>query len=160
MVPQFLFDISDIDLNQSVYDLPAIEEMNPHRGDMRMLDGIIWTSDPQEPPLLAVAYKDVGQDEFWVAGHIPGRPLFPGVLMIEAAAQLASAMRAIRHPGSGFMGFTGADDIKFRGQVVPGNRLILIAKELKLQKRRAICQVQGLVDGTMVFEAKITGMSI
>ena len=155
MVPSLLFDISHLDLDQVQLDTAAVEATNPHRGHMRMLDGVIWM-----PPEMdrGVAYKDIGADEFWVAGHIPGRPLFPGVLMIEAGAQLASLIFVKRMPGMKFLGFSGVDDVKFRGQVVPGDRLLILGKQLELRPRRSICAVQGLVRGNMVFEAVITGM--
>jgi 3-hydroxyacyl-[acyl-carrier-protein] dehydratase len=93
-----------------------------------------------------------------VAGHIPGRPLFPGVLMVEAAAQLASFVFLHRMPHVKFLGFSGLNDVKFRGQVVPGDRLILLDKGVEFRPRRIICEAQGLVNGTTVFEATIIGM--
>jgi len=151
-----LFDLSPIDLNQVQYDTAALEAVNPHRGHMRLLDGVIWASPSRTQ---AVAYKDITADQFWVPGHIPGRPLLPGVLMIEAAAQLASfiTLSQLGEPDT-FMGFVGVDDVKFRGQVVPGDRLLLVAEQVEHRRRRSICQAQGWVDQTLVFEGRITGM--
>ena len=157
MAPSLLFDLSEIDLDTVQFDVDAIEQVNPHRGDMRMLDGIYYMVDDYSG---AVAYKDAREDEFWVPGHIPGRPLLPGVLMIEAAAQLASFVTAKRLGDVEFIGFIGTDEVKFRGQVVPGDRLILMVKEMKFSRRRFVCAGQGLVNGSLVFEGKITGMSI
>lgn len=151
-----LFDLSDIDMNQVMYDVSEIEKTNPHRGDMRLLDGVIWADDEF---LKVVAYKDVRQDEFWVPGHIPGRPLYPGVLMIESAAQLSSFMM-IRLFGAEFVGFVGVDSVKFRRQVVPGDRLILVGEAISKRKRRCISKMQGWVGEEMAFEAEITGMPI
>lgn len=155
MVPALLFDISRIDMNQLAFDAAAIEKINPHRGDMRMIDGVIWSTPTFDQ---AVAYKDIRQNEFWAAGHIPGRPIFPGVLQIEAGAQLASFMFLQRLKGVKFMGFAGVEDVKFRGMVKPGDRLLIIGIEIELRPRRSICAVQGLVNGTLVFEARIIGM--
>lgn len=157
MAPQLLFDISDIDLSQTVLGVDDIERVNPHRGAMRMIDGITWISEDKN---RAIAFKDVRADEFWVPGHIPGRPLFPGVLMLEAAAQLASYLTVIRMPGLKFMGFVGLDHVKFRGQVVPGDRLYIIGEGVECRARRSICNAQGLVRGSLTFEATITGMPI
>jgi 3-hydroxyacyl-[acyl-carrier-protein] dehydratase len=157
MVSSLLFDIDHINLNQMMVDVNGIERLNPHRGFMRQLDGVIW-HDPGMT--VAVAFKDVRDDEFWVPGHIPGRPILPGVLMIEAGAQLASFMTMHRTEGLKFIGFVGCDNVKFRKQVEPGDRLILLGKGIKFHPRRCTCDVQGLVRGSLVFEARITGMSI
>ena len=157
MVPPLLFDISQIDLGAVCVDAAQIEQLNPHRGDMRMLDGVTWISDDG---LEAMAFKDLRDDEFWVPGHIPERPILPGVMMIEAGAQLASFMTLRRTKGLKFIGFIGCDNAKFRGQVVPGDRLIILGKGIKFKPRRCICDVQGLVRGSLVFEAKITGMAM
>jgi len=84
-------DLSDIDLNHVIADRQAIYRVLPHKYEFEQLDAIVWV-DPVN--YIGVARRDVRQDEFWVRGHIPGRPLLPGVLMIETAAQLASYMAA------------------------------------------------------------------
>lgn len=155
MAPQFLFDLSRIDLNKVVQGVDHIEQINPQRDVMRMLDGIHYISDDNNE---ALAFKDVRADEFWVPGHIPGRPLFPGVLMVEAAAQLASYLTILRLPHVAFMGFVGLDDVKFRGQVVPGDRMLFLGVGVECRARRCICKTQGVVRGNLVFEATITGM--
>lgn len=157
MAPTLLFDLDHVDMDQVALDAEQIEQLNPHRGAMRMLDSIIWIEDAT---LRAVAYRDIRDDEFWVAGHIPGRPIFPGVLMIEAGAQLASLVTMRQFTDVEFLGFIGCDQVKFRGQVVPGDRLIMIGEGIQLKRRRSICAVQGLVNGNLVFEGRITGMPI
>src|SRR5260370_41120418 len=83
---------------------------------------------------IIVGYKDVRSDEFWVRGHFPGYPLLPGVLMCEAAAQLCSYYSATHGLSQGdFIGFGGLENIRFRGQVRPGDRLGLIVKATKHQ---------------------------
>ncbi len=154
MAPSLLFDISRIDLTQDLFGVKEIEKVNPHRGAMRLIDGIIYASDDL---VHTLAYRDVKPDEFWVPGHIPGRPIFPGVLMVEAGAQLASFV-CLTQLKTRFMGFAGVEDVKFRGQVVPGNRLHILCEQTELRPRRCKCSVQGLVDGALVFEAKIIGM--
>lgn len=157
MVPSLLIDLSDIDLEKIAYGPEEIERVNPHRGCMRMLDGIVYHD---EGFTEAVAYRDIKDDEFWVDGHIPGRPLFPGVLMLEAAAQLASYLSLNRMKENTFMGFIGCETVKFRGQVVPGDRLYILGKEVEFRRRRWTCSGQGIVRGTMVFEATIVGMAM
>jgi 3-hydroxyacyl-[acyl-carrier-protein] dehydratase len=154
MPPQFLFDLSSIDLNQVAYGPEEIRKVNPHRGEMEMLQGVIWANTDNGEIL---GYKDIGADEFWVSGHIPGRPIFPGVLMIETAAQLASfyTKKFIQWPG--FIGFGAADNCRFRGQVVPGQRMLFLCKKIWDRHRRIMCHTQGLVDGQLVFEGDIIG---
>lgn len=157
MAPPLLFDISDIDLDHVQYDVAQIEQRNPHRGVMRMLDGVNYVSSDL---MLSVAYKLVRNDEFWVAGHIPMRPLLPGVLLIESAAQLASFTTLLKYPDVKFIGFVGLDAVKFRGQVEPGHRVTILAKAVEFRPRRSICQVQCIVNGAIVMEGRITGMPI
>lgn len=157
MAPPLLIDLSNLDLSRTVVDVEMIEKTNPQRGHMRHLDGILWMSPDFS---AAVGFKDVRADEFWVPGHIPGRPLLPGVLMIEAAAQLSGFMMSQRIEKAGFLGFTGADEVKFRGQVQPGDRLLLLGREVSFKPRRFIAGVQGVVNGSLVFECKVSGMPI
>ena len=155
MAPPLLIDLASVDLQDIQFPVADIEAINPHRGAMRLLDGINWASGDLTE---LVAFKDVRDDEFWVPGHVPGRPIFPGVLMIEAAAQLASFSCLKRMPEQTFMGFAGVDGVKFRGQVLPGHRLMILLKQTEFRRRRCVCQTQGLVEGSLVFEATITGM--
>ena len=157
MAPVLLFDLSGIDLDQVQYDTAAVERIIPHRGDMRLLDGVIHVNEDWSE---AVGVKEVRDDEFWVAGHVPGRPLMPGVVMLETAAQLASFVTINRIGKQGFLGFTGADAVRFRGQIVPGDDMILLTKELKFSPRRFVCAVQALVNGSIVFEGQVKGMTI
>ena len=154
MPPQFLFDLSKIDLNHVLHGPDEIRQMNPHRGNMEMLQGIIW-ADTEQGAILG--YKDVGADEFWVAGHIPGRPLFPGVLMIETAAQLASFYTKKYLGWTGFVGFGAVEDCRFRAQVVPGQRMLFMAKLIWERHRRICCNTQGIVDGQLAYEGTIIG---
>jgi 3-hydroxyacyl-[acyl-carrier-protein] dehydratase len=109
---------------------------------------------------IFAGYHDLTVDAWWVRGHIPGRPLFPGVLMIEVAAQLASVMTHSFLPGDRFIGFGGVSEVKFRGAIEPPARFLVIGKAIELRSRRTVCQAQGFVNGTMVFEAAITGMTV
>jgi 3-hydroxyacyl-[acyl-carrier-protein] dehydratase len=154
MPPQLLFDISSIDLTQVVFDQQAIREVNPQRGAMEHLNAIVHMDIAQQN---IIGYKDVRTDEFWVEGHIPGRPILPGVVMIEAAAQLASFFTRHVVGWKGFIGFGGLEDVKFRATVAPGCRMYVLGKKVWERHRRLCCATQGLVDGNLVFEAKVIG---
>jgi len=156
---QTLFDISDIDLSQVAISPQKVGQLNPQCGPMRHLDHVIWKNDDAT---CGLGVKQVRDDEFWVPVHIPGRPLMPGVLMIEAAAQLCSILQQFR-PGndnSRFLGFTRCDNVVFRGKVVPGDTFYLLAKELKSSRRRFVSATQGIVNDQLVLEATITGMAL
>src|SRR5438105_2125277 len=126
MPPQLLIDISAFDLDGVVYDQEAIRQCNPQRGAMEMLNAISYAA-PERGQLAG--YKDIRSDEFWVPVHIPGRPLFPGVLMIEAGAQLASFYTKKFLKWEGFVGFGGVTDVKFRQPVEPGCRMYLLGQK-------------------------------
>ncbi|MHC4562463.1 MAG: 3-hydroxyacyl-ACP dehydratase FabZ family protein [Planctomycetota bacterium] len=150
-----LYDLSAIDFNKVEISQEEIYKVNAHRYEFMLLDGIFVSDFDKQ---VAVGYRDVRDDEFWVRGHIPGRPIFPGVLMIETAAQLVSYYAQTARGGDGFLGFAGVDNVKFRGSVVPGNRIIMMGKVIDLRARRCVGDTQAYVDGKLVYEGRITGM--
>ena len=154
MPPKYLFDLSQINLDGILFDQDEVRRCNPQRGDMEMLNGIIH-ADPDKGQIIG--FKDIKDTEFWVAGHIPGRPLFPGVLMIETGAQLASLYTRKYVGWKGFIGFGGVDECKFRLPVTPPCRMIILGQKIWERHKRIRCNVQGLVAGQLVFEAGITG---
>lgn len=157
MPPPLILDPTTLDFSHLLADRTQIARVNPHRYEFALVDGVVLLD--QEHGLYA-GYHDVREDAFWVRGHIPGRPLFPGVLMIEAAAQLASFLHRTLFPNTGFLGFTGVDEVKFRGTVAPPSRFVVVGRGIQLKPRRMICASQGFVGSTMVFEAVITGMPV
>ena len=157
MPPQLLVDPQTYDVNQPVMTLEEIRKYNLQRYEMEQLSGVL-RFDPQAGEI--VTYKDITDGEFWIRGHIPGRPIMPGVIMIEAAAQMCSLYFCLVEKGDRFIGFGGVDNVKFRGQITPGQKLILLGKLVDLRPRRAIFDTQGVVDGKLVFQAQITGMPL
>lgn len=157
MPPPLLFDMSKIDLNQVAFDKKEIEEVNPQRFEMSQLDKVIWYDKEK---YLILGYKDITDHEFWVRGHIPGRPLMPAVIMIEAAAQLSSVLvkKACKLPG--FIGFMSIDEANFRRPVEPGNRLYLLGQITAFKSRKYTFTAQGLVNGIMVFDTVISGRDV
>src|SRR4051812_41537746 len=106
MPPAFLFDLSSIDLNRVVIPIEEIRKVIPQRYEMELLTAIVHDEEN-----VCVGYKDFALDDFWVRGHIPGRPLLPGVLMIECAAQLCAYRTMKVRPEMGFVGFSRCDDV-------------------------------------------------
>ncbi|HQA00810.1 MAG TPA: beta-hydroxyacyl-ACP dehydratase, partial [Phycisphaerae bacterium] len=95
-------DLSAIDLTQVLADRQTIYRALPHRYEFEQLDAIVYIDREN---YIGVARRDVREDEFWVRGHIPGRPILPGVLMIETAAQTASYMASLLNVSDKFIGF-------------------------------------------------------
>jgi 3-hydroxyacyl-[acyl-carrier-protein] dehydratase len=154
---QLLVDPTTYDFNKTIMPIEEIRKYNLQRFEMEQLSGVLkWDSEAGE----IVCYKDITDQEFWVRGHIPGRPLMPGVIMIEASAQMCSLYFSLVSKMDKFIGFGGVDEVKFRGQVVPGDKLLLLGKLIELRPRRAIFDTQGVVNGSMVFQARIVGMPI
>ncbi len=158
MPPTLLFDLDSIDLDgPPVFDREAVEASNPQRFEMQQLDGILWIDKAQK---LILGYKDVTDQEFWIRGHIPERPLMPGVIMVESAAQLLSFFVRCLQREETFIGFGGIESAKFRATVEPGQRLLLLGHIYEMRSRRFSCSVQGVVNNTLVFESKVAGVRL
>jgi len=151
-------DPSSFDLTKIVADIEGIRKVNPHRHEFEMLTAVCHIDTAQH---LVVGYKDVTEADFWARGHMPGFPLMPGVLMIEAGAQLSGYYTV----AEGFvkdqmMGLGGLDGVKFKRMVRPGERLVLIGRGLKVDRRLTRFYLQGYVGNEFVFEATITGVPL
>ena len=158
-VKEQILDFSEIDLNRVLVDEKELERFIPQRYEMQQLTAIVY-EDPQRH--ICAGYKDVRDDEFWVRGHMPGMPLMPGVLMCEAAAQMCSYYtRRYGLEGSSILGFGGMDEIRFRGVVRPGSRMVVIAKLLKIRPGAMIvCRFQSFVEQSLVCEGVIKGIPL
>src|ERR1043165_121663 len=157
MPPELHFDPAQIDFNHVVADRQAIGIVNPQRFEMEQLDAVVLLDANIK---IIIGYKDVRYDEFWVRGHMPGYPLLPGVLMCEASAQLCSYYTMTQHaheiPGC-FLGFGGMENVRFRSPVRPGERLVLVSKELRFNRRQTVFNVQGFVKDVMRSEERRVG---
>jgi 3-hydroxyacyl-[acyl-carrier-protein] dehydratase len=152
-----LVDLGSIDLTARRFSKADIEKQNPHRGEMALLDWVVWTTPDYKK---GVALKQIRDTEFWVPGHFPGKPLFPGVLMIEAGAQLACFLYNIRRPDPKLVAFLRIEEASFRNAVQPGDDLYLVCSEVKFGSRRFVSDVQGMVGDKIAFDARISGRQI
>jgi 3-hydroxyacyl-[acyl-carrier-protein] dehydratase len=139
---------------ESVLDILAIMQRLPHRYPFLLIDRVIRLTAGEE----IVALKNVTMNEPFFQGHFPAKPVMPGVLIIEALAQaggvLASESRGPEKRGE-IIYFMGMDAVRFRRPVVPGDRLILEAKVLKMRSRVAKMAGRALVEDQLVAEAEL-----
>lgn len=141
---------SDID---RVLDITQIQAILPHRYPFLLVDRII----EYEPRKRVVGIKNVTANEPFFAGHFPGAPVMPGVLIIEAMAQTAGVMMLANLPDreQKLVFFTGIDGAKFRRPVVPGDQLRLELTVLRLRPRYIKLRGEAYVDSQLVAEAFI-----
>jgi 3-hydroxyacyl-[acyl-carrier-protein] dehydratase len=163
MPPKPLIDLAKVDPSRVVVDVEGIRRSNPQRLEFEQLSWLCHVDlDPVTQTGELAGVLEVPKDPFWARGHVPGRPIMPGVLMVESAAQLCSyaihqVYRDDPQPGRIF-GFAGLQDVKFRGTVLPGQRFLVLGKSVEIRPRRGVFDTQGYVDGQMVYEGRITGM--
>jgi 3-hydroxyacyl-[acyl-carrier-protein] dehydratase len=153
-----IVSFSEFDPDRIVVGIEEIQRLIPHREQMLLLDGILFL-DSQT--WRAVGFHDVRADEFWVRGHFPHRPLMPGVIICECAAQLSAYMASHNHSVDGIMGLGGLQDIRFRAPVVPGQRLILMLQQMKFRRNViSFYRFQAYVDRQLVADGELIGSAI
>lgn len=152
-----ILEFSEYDLNNVVSDIEEIRRYNLQRYEMEQLTAICHEDLVRN---TCVGYKDLSQNEFWVRGHMPKMPLMPGVVMCEAAAQVASYYSHKHKLMEGIVGFGGLEEVRFRGVVRPGDRFVIVSRMLKLRRTIVICEFQCFVNQNMVCEGIIKGIAL
>ncbi len=144
---------------QPVMDVTAIEKILPHRYPFLLVDRVLSL----EPMKTLVALKSVTVNEPFFAGHFPGHPVMPGVLILEALAQAAALLAKAsmaNDPGDKVTYLMAIDHARFRKPVVPGDRIELRVEVVK--QKGAIWKEKGVayVDGEVVAEAEFMAMLV
>ena len=133
-------------------DINQIQEIIPHRQPFLLVDRILEV----EEGVRAVGLKNVTVNEPFFAGHFPGYPVMPGVLIIEALAQVGAVAMLMTEANRGKLGFfAGIDACRFRGQVTPGDTLTLTTEITRLKGAFAKAKGVAKVGDTVVAEAEM-----
>jgi len=135
-------------------DVRQIQSIIPHRPPFLLVDRILEV----EPGVRAVGLKNVSMNEPYFAGHFPDYPVMPGVLIVEALAQVGAVAILMVEENRGKLAmFAGIDNLRFRGQGTPGDTLTLSVEIIRLKgpigKGKAVATVDGrtVVEGEIMF---------
>ncbi len=161
MSKQALIDPKDYPLDQVWMGPEDFGKYNPQRHEFAQITNVLhYDADAN----LLVASRVLGEEEWWCRGHIPGRPLFPGVMQAEVMAQASSVHCHLygNHGDEVFLGFAGIEDTRFRQTIEPGEKLWVAGTVERANVRRAAYRWRGQIikeDGTVASSGLIIGMS-
>ncbi len=137
---------------ETIIDVNRIREIIPHRYPFLLVDRITYL----DPGIKAIGYKNITSNEPFFQGHFPGNPIMPGVLIIEALAQLGCVAMLIKEEYKGMIGlFAGIDGVRFKKPVIPGDKLILQVELLKLKGPIGKFKAEARVDDQLAAEAEV-----
>lgn len=133
-------------------EIGDIQKVLPHRYPFLLIDKVLELEEGKR----CVALKNVTVNDYFFRGHFPGRPVMPGVLIVEAMAQTAGILILCRKENQGKLAyFMGIDNVRFRKTVVPGDQLILDVDVIKIKSKTGIARARALVDNKEVAEAEL-----
>jgi len=138
---------------QPLLDRPAIEAILPHRDPFLLIDEVVEL----EPGVRVVARKRVRPDEWYLTGHFPGRPIMPGVLIVEAMAQTGAVAVLSEEENRGRLAlFAGIDGVRFKRIVEPGDELELTCDLEKVRGPIGKGRAEARVDGELAARGTLT----
>ncbi len=133
-------------------NINAIHKILPHRYPFLFIDKIIELEQDKR----AVGIKNVTANDYFFKGHFPNRPIMPGVLIVEAMAQVAGVLMLSKPENAGKLAyFMSIDKVKFRKAVIPGDQLVLEAEVVKIKSKTGQVHTRALVNDNVVSEADL-----
>ena len=160
--PTLLVDPADYPLDKVLLDQEGCKGLIPQRFEFLQVTSVLASLTKEK---IIVVHRHLDDDEFWIRGHIPGRPVLPGVLMVESMAQVAALQSRIQYDSDTdkFIGFGGVDRIRFRSMVVPGDDILIVGHMKKHDNNRGFLRWEGQImktDGALVADGEIVGKTI
>ncbi len=141
----------------AILDIRRIQKILPHRYPFLLVDKVVEIDGDKR----IKGIKNVSFNELFFQGHFPGTPIMPGVLVLEAMAQVSGLLFAQKLEHTGTLAvLLGMEKVKFRKAIVPGDQLILISETVKMGKRTALCDCKAIVDDAVTAEAQIKFMLV
>ncbi len=154
-----IVDLSTINLTETVLPDEELRAALPHDHEFRLIDAICFLDMEEQ---LVVGYKDWDENPWWARGHVPGRPLMPGVLMIEGCAQVAAVLvqRSEQWRTDSLIGLGGINKARFRRMITPPARVHFVAKMGRTTKRMARYPAQCFVNGELALDCELMGVPL
>jgi UDP-3-O-[3-hydroxymyristoyl] N-acetylglucosamine deacetylase/3-hydroxyacyl-[acyl-carrier-protein] dehydratase len=142
--------VQRVTATEGILDVNEIMKIIPHREPFLFVDRVVIS----EKGKRATGIKNVTINDYFFRGHFPGRPVMPGVIIVEAMAQVGGVMMLAAEENKGKLAFfLSIDNVKFRKPVVPGDQLVLEVEAIKVKSKTGQVRGRALVDGKVVAEA-------